>query len=313
MGADGDLSSKRPPPAWACVLAGVSVAVVLVVGVGPSGLLLPRVTTCELGTPLGTYTVWTLSMPLNKPPGVNVSATAESGAWNFTFTSGSLTVGALRPGNGAGGWGDDGPLAGISAQALEMNWSVFGVENTTTIGGPSGACTQPYVAEEYGVPVVGCGGFVTLPLANNSSDDVEPHVWNGTGSGWERTGCLPATSGAYIRFDTAFHTNGSGASAPVRWNLCDRRGDFPLVVSPQAEIPVVVNVPFGGREVTANGFESWQGGEYSSTGPIGGTTANYTVPGGWVWMITPVGPVSAPLDPGTGSLPALVAFERLAC
>jgi hypothetical protein len=294
-------------------VAGAVVAVVVVVGFGPPGLLLPRVTVCALGAPIGTYTIWTLDQPLNKPPGVNVSATAESGAWNFTFVSGSLTVGALHPGNSAFGWGADGPMAGISSMGAEINWTVFGVSNTSVIGSAPGSCTQPYVAEEDLAQAPPCGGFVTIPLANNSSDAVEPHVWNGTGeTSWNPASCPHATAGAYIWFDTSFHAEASGVSAPVSWDLCGQSGEFPLILAASAEIPVVVNVPYDGREVAVHGFESWLGGQFRLFGPSGGTTANYTVPGGWTWMLAPVGPVSIALNPGA-YLPSLVAFERLPC
>ena len=314
MNGTGTTVRQRSSHLWLSALGGVVVAAVIVVGVGPPGLLLPRVTVCALGAPLGTYTMWTLDMPLNKPPGVTVSAYAEQGAVNFTFVSGSLTVGALRQDNrDSGGWGDFSTNAGISSMGDEINWTVYGVRNTSQIGGSAGACTQPFVAEEAREPVPSCGGFVTLPLANNASDVVEPHAWNGTGeTSWDPASCPPATPGAYLWFDTSFHAEGSGIAAPAPYDLCGLNGSYPLIVTAPAQIPVVVNVPYGGREISIRGFESWQGGAFDPFSPIGGTTAYYSVPGGGNWMLSPVGPSSVGLVP-TGYLPALVAFEELPC
>jgi hypothetical protein len=289
----------------AAVFAGVTVGIVLLAGVGPGGLFLPRVTVCQLGARIGNYTIWTLGTPLNKPPGVNVSTAADYGAYNFTFSSGSLTVGALHLSTAGGGWFDDSPSAGISAQGIQLNWSVFSVRNVSQVGGFAGPCTQAYAAEAAASPVQACGGFVTVPLANNTSDLVEPHVWNGTGSGWPTEGCLPTTPGAYYWFDTSFHPNATGAAAPVSLNLCGRPGSVRLDVGGVARVPIVVSVPYAGHQISAAGFETW-------ISTVSLWTANYTVPGGWLWMIAPVGPVSSPMNT-TAEQPALVAFERLPC
>jgi hypothetical protein len=240
---------------------------------------------------------------MNKPPGVNVSVQSDYGAYNFTFSSGSLTVGELHTSSGSSGWAYDGPSAGIEALGYQRNWSFFSVRNVTQVGGSAGPCSQAYVAEATASPVQSCGGPVTVPLANNTSDVVEPHVWNGTGV--PVSGCLKATPGAYYWFDTSFNPNATGPAAPVPLNLCGSARSVPLVVDAAARVPIIVYAPYDGREISATGFETW----VSSTAY---PTANYTVPGGWLWMLAPVGPVSSPMNP-TAELPALAAFVRLPC
>ena len=272
-----------------------------------------------MGPLVGNYTIWTPDEPLNQPEGENVSASVLSDGFNFTFTSGSLTVGALHPNEASwGGWGDGNMYTGISLQGTENNWSFYRAVNVSVVGGDSSPCSQPYVAEESFFPIQGCGGFVTIRLQSNTSDVVEPHVWDGR---WgpnatlsEPPSCPPATPGAYVWFDTSFHANATGVSAPVRWNLCNLNGTAPLYVRGTAEVPVVVYAPYDGREISASGFETWIGNPLSSTLPPdgNGATAYYEVPEGWIWLLAPVGPTSVPINPDV-PLPSLVAFERLAC
>ncbi len=307
--------TRRP---WIYSFAGIAVALLIVVGFGPTGLLLPRSTICQKGDLVGTYAIWTPDTPLNKPEGVNVSAAAQIGGWNFTFSSGSVIVGSIHPSElAAGGWGDRGSASGISMQGAEVNWSFYSVHNTSVIGTSSNPCTQPYVAEMESPPVQQCGGFVTIPLVDNTNDVVEPHVWNGelgvNSSSPEPPNCPPTTPGAYIWFDISFHENATGAAAPVQWNLCNSTGTFPLVLPGVAEIPVVVYAPYEGREISASGAQTWVGlPNGGNTPPIEFWTANYSVPGGWLWMLAPVGPTPATINPEL-PLPSLVAFERLAC
>ena len=287
--------------------SGVSVGVILLAGVGPYGLLIPRVSVCVLGDRIGTFTIWTLETPLNKPPGVNVSMFTDDGEYNWTFQSGGLTMGNPHLSDGGGGWGDDTPTAGISSMGLQRNWTFFSVQNASQVGGVAGPCSQGYVAEASYSPVQGCGGFVTLPLANNASDQDEPHVWNGTPSSTFATGgCLETSPGAYYSFNASYNANASGVAAPVPWNLCGKPGEHPLEVITAAEVPIVVYVPYNGHEISATGHETWYSPDTDQP------TANYTVPGGWVWMLAPVGPVLTPMNPLSG-LPALAAFERLSC
>jgi len=303
---------------WEFVLVGAVVAAVIVVGIGPPGLFLPRATTCQLGAEVGTYAIWTPDTPLNKPEGVNVSVLVTAGGWNFTFTSGSITVGVLHPsGATSSGWGNYGPSSGISMQGTLNNWSFYHVTNTSVLGGTSDPCTQPYVAELGLPPVDNCGNFVTLPMQNSTNDSVEPHVWNGL---WgpndtysEPTSCPGATPGAYVWFDTSFHAVGTGADAPVRWDLCNQTGTATLNVPGVAEVEVTVYAPYAGHEISASGFETWTGSAQSFVAtPLIEYTATYGVPVGWTWLLAPVGPTSVPINPDA-PLPSLVAFEQEAC
>ncbi len=313
-------AARHRRPFWVFALLGVAVAAVIVAGLGPPGALLPRSTVCQLGSLVGNYVIWTPDQPLNKPEGTNVSAFVTSAGWNFTFTSGSLTVGRIEttPGSGGIGWADLTPNAGISSQGTLNNWSFYRATNTSIIGGDSNACTQPYVAESSAPPFLNCGGFVTIPLQNNSSDLLEPHVWNGllgpNDSSSEPPSCPGATPGAYVWFDTSFHQNATGASAPVRWDLCNATGSEPLYVPGVVNVPIVVYAPYDGREISASGFETWIGSDQSSAFPpsFGYWTASYEVPAGSSWLLAPIGPAAFPIDPGA-PLPALVAFVREAC
>ena len=299
---------RRPRP-WRFVGVGVLVAVLVIVSVGPQGLLLPRSTVCRLGSAIGSYTVFTLVNPLNQPPGVGVWAESVNDGFNFTFVSGSLTVGAIAPWGGGGGWGVlGGYQAGITAQGIERNWTVYSTTNTSVIGQTSGPCTQPYVAMMIGPPVSNCGGFVNIPLANESSDLVEPHVWNGSGGQFPPTGCPPPTPGASIWFDISFHPNGTGPYSPVDWNLCNSSGNLTLYVENPGVVPIVLSVPYNGRTISIVGVQTWGAG----TGGL--YTAQYTVPAGWIWRLAPIGPSTVALDPASGNVvPNLLAFERLAC
>jgi len=312
------LGARHRKPFWAFVVVGVAVAAVIVVGLGPPGILLPRSTVCQLGPRVGTYMIWTPDQPLNKPAGVNISAFAIFRGWNFTFASGSVSVGGIRPNESEGfGWGDYSAYGGISMMGSENNWSFYSVSNTTVIGGSSNPCTQPYVAS-IGQAYQSCGGLVTIPLQNNVSDALEPHVWNGlwgpNSSFSEPPTCPAATPGAYIWFDTSYHQNATGTSAPFDWDLCNDTGSVPTYVSGVAEVPIVVYAPLNGRVISASGYETWIGSDRGSLYPPINRiwTAFYEVPTGWDWHLAPVGPTTFPLDPSE-PLPALVAFERTAC
>lgn len=288
---------------------GVLVAVLVVVSVGPQGLLLPRSTVCRLGNAIGSYTLFTLVDPLNQPPGVGISASTANDGFNFTFVSGSLTVGAIAPWGSAGGWGVlvGSQWAGISALGAERNWSVYSTTNTSVIGQTSGPCTQPYVAMMTGPQVATCGGLVNIPLANDSSDLEEPHVWNGSGQ-FPPAGCLPPTPGASIWFDISFHPNGTGPYAPVDWNLCNSSGTLNLNLADPGVVPIVLSVPYDGRTISIVGVQTWGAG----TGSF--YTAQYVVPAGWIWRLAPVGPATVALNPAPGgTVQNLLAFERLAC
>lgn len=308
-GATNEGSTEGRHPIWPWLSIGTPMGLVLVLGFGAPGLLLSKSTVCSLGSEVGTYSVWTLDTPLNKPPGVNVSVFARYGGWNFTFASGSLAFGEPELEVTGAGWVDASSGSGIAATADERNFTVFSVRNATVVGGFGAACTQPYVAAMLGPANQHCNGFITLPLANDSNDSLEPHVWNGTdgtGSGFDRSTCVPPTPGAYLWFDVSYDANGSGVRAPVTLNLCHSASSFGVQVSGIARVPIVLHVPIRGHDESIKGFQEW------GTLTPGRAPVNYTIPSGWEWSLTPVGPISSPMDPSL-PLPAMAAFERLNC
>jgi hypothetical protein len=98
-------------------------------------------------------------------------------------------------------------------------------------------------------------------------------------------------------------------------NLCDVTGGSPLELANIAQVPVVVNVPYQGHEISASGYEVWQGQpnpELPTPYMDSFATAYYLLPGGWNWTLAPVGPAAFPINPNA-PLPSLVAFVRSAC
>jgi len=306
---DTSARSRRHPPVWTYVGVGVLVAAVLFFGVGPPAAFLPRGTVCDLGPTVGMYSIWAPVWMANYPDGGNVSLGSLNGP-NYTFTSGSLTVGALpSTPQGGGGAGESAPEAGIFASYGDYNFTFFHTSNVSQVGASSDPCTQPYVATVTWATGFCQSTWSTIPLPDNSSDVVEPHVWNGTTGvnssyAW---GCPHQTPGTSVWFDNALNLSGTGVAQPVRWNLCSTSQGQMLNVIGIAQIPVVVTVPFRGGSISASGYLTWTGsGDYSEP------AVTYNVPGGWMWTLGPVGPVSSALDPTVG-LPGLVAFERSAC
>lgn len=304
---------------WIAVVAGLVVAIVVVLGVGPPALFLPRVTVCRLGPEVGTYVIWTPVALQNKPYEGNVSTWVYGNAWNYTFSSGSMSVGTLPTGPSTFGGGDEdiGPQGGLLVTFQNHNWTFYEAENETVLGDVSGPCTQPYIAE-IGNPL-GCGGSAIIPLLpNNSTDSNEPHIWNGTnGINGSEGACPVETTGTYVWFDTSFHADGTGPAKPVDWDLCNSTGDFPLELLGVARIPVNVTVPYEGHDISSVGFLNWYG-DPNGGGPPPGMlmipeySAYYAVPGGWNWTLAPVGPAAFPINPDQ-PLPSLVAFVRSAC
>jgi hypothetical protein len=293
------------------LVVGVAVAAVIVVGVGPPGLLLQRTTACQLGTELGTYTIWTPALIANIPDGGNVTVAVNE--WNVTMTSGSLTVNRLVPmGATAYRIGEEGHglTNGLEVNYADFNWTFYATTNVSGYGGGGGPCTQPYIAE-ISFPGV-CGGILTLPLPDNSTDALEPHVWNGTAgvNGSENYPGCHQTPGSYVWFDSAFHGDGSGNAKPVNWNLCGLSGYHLLQLDSVAQVPVAIIVPYQGHDISASGFLSWT--DVRGVNPFLGPTASYLVPAGWDWTLAPVGPVSTLVNPDQ-PLPGLVAFVRSAC
>jgi len=309
---------RRDRPRWLFAVAGAVIAAVIVVGVGPPEAFLHSVTVCRLGPELGTYVIWTPLVLLNKPFEANVSNWVDGSAWNYTFSSGSLSVGALPTGPFDYGGGDAivGPGGGIYADFQNHNWTFYETENKTVMGATSGPCTQPYVAELGNG--LGCGGLLTIPLLpNNSTDTTEPHIWNGTtGLNGSESLCPTETPGTYVWFDTSFDVNGTGNYRPVNWNLCDLSGDSSLQLLGVARIPINVTVPYDGRDISSKGYLNWYGEPGGGTLPglttISVDSAYYSVPDGWNWTLAPVGPAALPINP-SAPLPGLVAFERSAC
>ena len=303
---------KRPVRGsnWVYLAVGVTVGVLLLAGFGPGGLLLPHSEGCELGASLGEYTIWTPVMMANIPDGGNASMFADG--FNYAMTSGSLTVGSTPSILFGVGFGLTLSTAGIFAVYLSVNWTLYQTQNASVLSSGASPCTQPYVAEFAGQPGY-CEGSGIIPIPVNSSDFVEPHIWNGTaGPNWQNSlpGCPYSTPGASVWFDTTFHSRGTGLASPTQLNLCGQNGSYPLELYLEAKVPVVMTVPYQGRSVSASGYLTWVS---ASPYPPGFSTASYNLPAGWLWEIAPVGPVSTPVGPQPSTLPGLVAFERLSC
>jgi len=306
-------SPGRRPPGLSTVplVVGIAVAAVIVVGVGPPGLLLPQSTVCQLGAELGTYTVWTPALLANIPDGGNVTVAVNE--WNVTMTSGSLTVNHLLPMGGTAyrvGEAGHGLTNGLEVNYADFNWTFYETRNVSGYGVNGSPCTQLYIAE-VSLPGV-CGGILTLPLPDNSTDATEPHVWNGTAgvNGSENYPGCHQTPGSYVWFDSAFHSGAPGNAKPVDWNLCGLSGYHLLELDGIAQVPVTINVPFQGHDISASGFLTWT--DARGVNPFVGPTTTYLAPAGWNWTIAPVGPVATQTDPNE-PLPSLVAFVRSAC
>jgi len=308
---NGMTSVRRHPPSWTFALVGAVVALVVFVGVGPPGALLPRGTVCELGNAVGTYTIWSPIWMANNPDGGSAMLEATVGP-NYTFTSGSLTVGALPSvsGGGGGGVGETGPHTGVFASYADLNFTFYHTVNASRIGVSSGPCTQPYVAS-FSLTGGFChSDFSNIPIPDNSTDAVEPHVWNAT-TGVNSTynpRCPVLTPGTYVWFNDTLNTGGTGAEQPLRYSLCNASQNTTLYLTTVARIPVVVTVPFGNGSISATGVLTWEG-----SGDLTIPTVTYVLPGGYTWTIGPVGPVSWAVEPGTIVFPGLLGFERSAC
>jgi hypothetical protein len=301
---------RRNRTSWAFSMAGALVASIIVVGLGPPGFFLARGKVCELGLAVGNYTIWTPEAILNVPDGGGVGYATAVGFWNYTFSSGSLIVGGIPPltSTAASGPGEGPPQAGIFASYADYDWTFYRTQNVSQVGVASDPCTQPYVAE-FLLPPTGCASdFSTIPLPDNASDAVEPHVWNattGTNSSY-RVGCPVRDPGTYVWFDSSLHTAGTGVAAPENWSLCHGSGFQVVDLYGVAEVPVVVTVPLGHGSISAVGFLTW------TSGNPDWPTVVYKVPMGWNWTVAPVGPATASVTPSS-DVPELLAFERSAC
>jgi hypothetical protein len=311
---DRELFARKRGHNWVYAALGAVVAVILVVGIGPPGELLAHATVCELGPQLGVYTVWTPIQVINVPDGGGVAYGASE--WNVTVRSGSLVLNPLQNWTGSlvgtigGGSGPN--RSGLWVEYGDFNWTFYEARNSSVVNQAPGPCTQAYVAQ-ITVPGGACGGWDIVGLADNATDTVEPHVWNGT-AGFNGTedysDCPVQTPGTYVTFDSSMHTAGSGAMAGVDWNLCGDTGHRTLALSGVAQVPEVLHVPYGGGGISVSATLLW----YDAPGGFGylGPSTSYQVPAGWNWTLAPVGPASFPIEP-IQDLPSLVAFIRAPC
>ena len=290
---------------WPAAFAGFAVALFLVLALGPHGYL-TRSQVCQLGPPIGTYTILTPTNLANIPDGGYASYTTYG--WNYTMVSGSVTIGDLKPMPPF--WttvAHTVPASGVLSDWADFNWTFYRTENVTVTGAAPTPCTQPFLAQIqfYGV----CGGSgMVIPISNNSTDASDPHTWSGN-SQYNGTGaqCPTLTPGAYVWFNTSFDASGSSWGKPVDLNLCNRAGYYPLEADGQVQIPVRVVVPFDGSVISSAGYLTWSAFGYSHNQSI-----LYEIPMGWNWLLSQLGPSSQSLAMSTGHVPA-VGFERLAC
>lgn len=304
----------RPRSGLPGLVFGVGVGLLLSLGTGPQGFLVPRPTFCQLGAEVGTYVVWTPVMLINIPDGGNVSWSLNH--WNLTTTSGSLTLGPPPPPPGSpryssesGGSGLN--RAGVWAEYQDHNWTVFHVRNESGWNGGSVPCTQPYVASAgYGL---GCGGEVVIPLANNTTDVGEMTVWNGTpgfNGSQNYPGCPVATSGSYVSFSNGFPSGATGRTDSITIDLCNQSGYERLPLYAPAIVSVSLTVPADGGDISVAGLLEFAD---LSTQPLySGPSVSYLIPAGYSWTIAPIGPVATAAGFGL-VLPGLVAFERSSC
>jgi hypothetical protein len=255
---------------------------------------------CDLGASIASYSVWTPHALANIPNGGGAGAFENTVDW--TFSSGSLTVGMLRDSPDPSGYGGafSYGATGIYADFDTYNWTVYSVTNGSGPLGSSSPCTQPYVAEVS--PGWGCGESVPLALGNNSSDAVEPNYWNITPG--EFCGSL-VTPGTSVWFDTAFQSGGLDGSSTTVLNLCNWSTPFYDPVRGAVSLPIAFEAPYDGHSIRVVGTLEWV------SFATGLPTASYTIPPGFIWKVAPVG-TSSFGDTGF-SPPGLLAFERLSC
>ncbi len=199
---------------------------------------------------------------------------------------------------------------GFLADFSDLNWTFYRAVNQTVVGSSGAPCTQPYLAIAGYTDCGGFGGGLIPLLPNGSNDSVEPHIGNNI-SGQH---CSQETPGSSAWFNSSYHANGTGTDQPVDWNLCSQPNGTLQLVGP-AQIPINVTVPYGGHDISARGFLSWQGslsGGFVGPAPGSFDSAAWWIPGGTNWSLSPVGPAAFSIDP-KAPLPGLVAFEERAC
>jgi hypothetical protein len=290
------------------IIGSVAVAaIVIFVGFGPAGLLVTG-TVCRLGSAVGSYTIYAPEALVNKPDSTNVSI--DIAVVNYTFFSGPVSMGELTTNSrtSAANFGGFDSLGGILGGFIDVNFTFYQTKNDSELGAVSNPCTQPYVASAE--PYTGCGGSFTVPMADSVNDENQPHVWNQSSAP-----CGTTSPGAYVWFDSTYHAGRTNEQAPVTLDLCDSTGEYPLVLSGVARVPVNVTVPYRGSYISSHGFLTWVG-QPNPPPPVSGTlspaTAYWFLSSGWNWSLAPVGPASAPIDPAL-PLPGLLAFQRSAC
>lgn len=256
---------------------------------------------CALGSPIGSYNVTTPSVVANFPNGGAVSVFANRDNW--TFASGSLVFGGLPngPGNFGGGFGSGPGGSGLLLSAVQPIFTVYSVRNVSTSASSAMPCTQPYIAEETQASY--CGGGVTFgyPLANNSNDEVEPHVINvSCGPQPNASGIL---TGGYMWFDSAYPTSPAPGVNVTRLDLCGWSTAFDQPVRGGVGLATRLVVPYDGGWVSVSGDLWWE-----SWGP---PTAEYGIPAGSIWEVASIG---VETEATVGLLPpGLLAFVQLPC
>jgi hypothetical protein len=297
----GEPARRSAPSVAISISVGVAIALVLLVGVP---FIVRPVTSCTLGSEVGSAWIWTPQILVNVPDGGSGSWDTNGGNW--TFTSGSVVMGKVPLGGTASlspGVNETG-IVGVVGLA---HWGFFATHNISTGFGTDDPCTQPYVAGLEAPLMCGGSGNLTtiLPLANNSSDANELHVVPA-----QPCSVQSATPGAEISFDTSYHaSNMSGNHQSETIALCGPLSSAPLNVSLTgiAKYPIEATMLLPSGPILASGFETWQG----PLPPLG-PTVGYSLPPGWTWNVSTVIPGVLPTlsNPLTTSL---LAFERSDC
>jgi len=305
MSAPGRTPGHRTIRATIAIVVGIVVATLLVVGLPTVS---KPVTTCAIGSEVDSAWVWTPGALVNVPDGGSAAYVADRA--NYTFTSGSLTVGAL-PALGAGGETllPGANETGINGDVGLAQWGLFSTHNVSSAFGGFGPCTQPYVAERLSPLICGASGNLSavLALPDNSSDAIQLHSVppEACASGGEN-----ATPGAELWFDTSYHSTSTGQGNQFESiSLCQPsyQGPLNVTLTKAAEYPIEVRMMLSGATIRTEGYMTWNG-----TGPPVFGSVAYSLPHGWVWNIATVVPGVLPTlgDPTTTSL---LAFERTAC
>lgn len=284
-------------------MVGLTAALLLVTALGVPGWALPRETTCQVGSEVGEFTIWTPSGIVNKPLDSSVNLFGDT--WSYGFNSGSLTL--ISPTNpGSAGIGDSNPTAGILASYAEFNWVFYRTTNVSTVDANGQPCTQPYVAQVQ-LPALTQVEICLIPIMNNLSDVHQPHSFNGT----EGTpGCFVQPSDDYVSFFTAFPTSNGTPIVGATLDLCGQSQPYPLPLTGLAELPISITVHLSGGNLTASGVLSWTGGPQPADPYF--VSAYYDLAPGWSWQLASIAAEENPFSPAM-PLPGLLAFIQTPC